>query len=309
MSHSSRRALLIAVLAFAFGGSIGVLVGRAGLIGPTLQRLGLRPRVVAAPPEPPRPALVTIDPAKDPPLALFVLAGQSNMSGYAAIPDDNEPTDPRIVVFGNDYRWRLAQEPIDDGREQVDEVSLDRGGYSPAMSFALRLLERDSTLRIGLIPCAKGASAIGGWQRSLSDATLYGSCLKRVRAAAPTGSLRGMLVFQGEADAVRVAEPGHAAPQPKTWDRAFVAFVEAFRSDVGLPRLPVVFAQLGDIGHPEGFPFWGEIQERQAALRHPQTAMIRAAGLPLYDGLHYTPDASREIGRRFADAWWGLAAP
>jgi hypothetical protein len=279
-----------------------------GLVGPTLQRLGLRPPPVAVPPVPARTALVTLTPGRDAPLALFVLAGQSNMSGYADLPDDNEPPDPRVVVFGNDYRWRLAQEPTDDGRDQVDAVSYDRGGYSPAMAFALRLLERDSTLRIGLIPCAKGASAIGEWQRSLSDATLYGSCLKRVRAAAPVGSLRGMLVFQGEADAVGTPEPGHAAPRASTWDSSFVAFIRDFRADVALPRLPVVFAQLGDIGNPEGFPHWAEVQRRQEALRFPQTAMIRAVGLPLFDGIHYTPAGAREIGRRFADAWWGLAA-
>jgi hypothetical protein len=36
-------------------------------------------------------------------LALFILAGQSNISGYAELPDD-QSIDWRAFVFGNDYR-------------------------------------------------------------------------------------------------------------------------------------------------------------------------------------------------------------
>ena len=46
-------------------------------------------------------------------MSLFILAGQSNMVGWAPVPEE-EKTDPRIYVFSNDYRWRVAGEPIDD---------------------------------------------------------------------------------------------------------------------------------------------------------------------------------------------------
>src|SRR3990172_5531475 len=36
-------------------------------------------------------------------LQLFILAGQSNMSGYGDLPSSALEPDPRIYVFGNDY--------------------------------------------------------------------------------------------------------------------------------------------------------------------------------------------------------------
>ena len=67
---------------------------------------------------------------------LFILAGQSNMIGWAPVPEEQE-INPRIYVFGNDYRWRFASEPIDDAYNQVDLVSLDRVAFfGPSMAFA-----------------------------------------------------------------------------------------------------------------------------------------------------------------------------
>ena len=64
-------------------------------------------------------------------------------------------------------------------------------------------------MAIGLIPCAKGGSLIHDWRRNLDDNTLYGSCLKRARAASLMGNVAGLLYFQGEIDAVDPKEqPG-----------------------------------------------------------------------------------------------------
>jgi len=60
-----------------------------------------------------------------------------------------EPYDPRILVFGNDYRWHIAAEPVDDPFNQVDKVSEDiDAGYSPAMAFAQVLLEHNPQMAL-----------------------------------------------------------------------------------------------------------------------------------------------------------------
>jgi hypothetical protein len=98
---------------------------------------------------------IEIPPASQGQMRLFILAGQSNMVGWAPIPEDEE-SDPRIYVFGNDYRWRIASEPIEDALNQVDKVSEDRiAGFGPSLPFALASLERNPEIVIGLIPCAK----------------------------------------------------------------------------------------------------------------------------------------------------------
>ena len=238
---------------------------------------------------------------------LFILAGQSNMVGWSPIPE-GERTDPRIYVFGKDYRWHIADHPIEDASNQVDRVSENRlAGFGPGMDFAFGSLERYPDIVIGLIPCAKNASGIIQWQRDLSDQSLYGSCLKRVRAASPMGKVAGMLFFQGETEAQDPVLYPEPEPQPFEWADLFTAFIRDFRSDLHQPELPVIFAQIGADPLSKDFPNWKIVQEQQSSIDLPMTAMITTADLPLLDGLHFTTDSYRTIGRRFADAYWDLA--
>ena len=236
-------------------------------------------------------------------LAIFALAGQSNMVGFAPLPAEQPPL-PRAFVFGNDYRWRQAREPVDDPKDQVDLVSRDGGpdlGTSPGVAFARAVLEARPDAALGLVPCAKGATSIHDWARALGDDTLYGSCLKRLGAAAPMGRIAGLLFFQGEADAM---DPARA----EAYGARFTSFLEDVRRDLGRPRLPVVFAQIGSTTTPEAFPGWQRVQEQQAAVHLPCVAMIETADLPLGDNVHYTTESYQEIGRRFARAYLALLA-
>jgi hypothetical protein len=237
---------------------------------------------------------------------LFILAGQSNMIGWAPLPEGEE-SDPRIYVFGNDYRWRIAHEPIDDSQNQVDQVSADRiAGFGPSLAFAFASLDRHPDIVIGLIPCAKNSSAISQWQRDLSDQSLYGSCLKRAHAASPMGRVSGVLFFQGETDAQDPIQYPQPEPNPLDWSQLFIAFITDFRKDLHEPGLPVIFAQLGSNTAPEAFLNWEIVKEQQSSVQLPMTAMITTDDLPLLDGLHFTTDSYRVIGRRFADAYWEL---
>ncbi len=242
-------------------------------------------------------------------MSLFILAGQSNMVGWASLPPD-QPTDPRVFVFGNDYHWRAAIEPIDSAYNQVDKVSEDRiANYGPSLAFALASLERHPQGVIGLIPCAKNSSAIAQWQRNLSDQSLYGSCLKRARAAAVMGHISGVLFFQGETDAVDPVQYPLPEPHAFDWATLFTAFVSDLRHDLHQPELPVVFAQIAANTAPEAFTNWKVVQDQQSSVKLPMTAMITTADLPLLDGLHFTEASYRTIGERFADAYWQLLEP
>ena len=239
-------------------------------------------------------------------MQLFILAGQSNMVGWAPIPD-GEPTDPRIFMFGKDYRWRIASHPIEDATDQVDMIAENRlASFGPAMDFAFASLERHPDLIIGLIPCAKNSSGIIQWERDLSDQTLYGSCLKRALAASSMGEMAGILFFQGETDAVDPFQYPDPPPHPSEWAELFTAFANGMRDDLNQPNLPIVFAQIGSTWAPEAYPNWNLVMEQQASLQLPGSAMITTADLPLHDGIHYTTDSYRIIGRRFAEAYWDL---
>jgi hypothetical protein len=237
---------------------------------------------------------------------LFILAGQSNMVGWAPIPE-GERTDPRIYVFGKNYRWRIADHPIEDASNQVDIVSENLlAGFGPGIDFALALLESQPDIVIGLIPCSKNSSGIIQWQRDLSDQSLYGSCLKRVGAASPMGEVAGILFFQGETDAADPVLYPDPLPHPSAWSELFIAFITDIRNDLKQPDLPVVFAQIGSNWAPEAYPNWDSIMQQQASLQLQKSAMIRTSDLTLHDGIHFTTDSYRIIGRRFADAYRDL---
>jgi len=240
---------------------------------------------------------------------LIVLAGQSNMVGLGPLSRPT-PRHSRVYLFGNDYRWHTAREPLDDNQDQVDRVSEDEGtGVGPGLAFALAMRDRDPSLAIGLIPCAKGGSAIVEWQRDLSDTSLYGSCLKRLRAASTMGEPAGMLFHQGETDAEGQGPWREIERSPTSWAAQFAAFVHAFREDVGRPELAVVFAQLGSHTALERFVYWEEVQAQQQSVQIPNSAMIATHDVPLQDYVHFTSDGYRDIGVRFADAFWNVVRP
>ncbi|XHX80815.1 MAG: sialate O-acetylesterase [Stenomitos frigidus ULC029] len=242
-------------------------------------------------------------------LQLFILAGQSNMSGMGDVPLTNVATNTRIYVFGNDYRWKLAEEPVDDPRNQVDLVSEDKpAGFGPSVSFATTLLQQRPNIAIGLIPCAKGGSLIHEWQRNLNDMALYGSCLKRVRAASVMGTVAGLLFFQGEIDAIDPTEHPNRTFLPHRWANEFTELISDWRSDLSLPELPVVFAQIGTNTRPDRFKHWAVVKEQQRQVRLPFAVMMTTADLPWKDYVHFTTESYQIIGQRFANAYLTLWA-
>jgi hypothetical protein len=174
----------------------------------------------------------------------------------------------------------------------------------------LELSKRDPNLAIGLIPCSMEETTISQWSRNLSDRSLYGSCLKRAQAASMMGEVAGLLFFQGEADAADPKAFPNLTPMPADWASQFSTLVDDFRSDLAVPQLPVVFAQIGTTTFPTHVvPNWETVKQQQRSVELPHTFMITTDDLPLQDEAHFTTASYREIGRRFADAYWMLTHP
>ena len=304
----SRHVFLFLLLSIVF--RVGVLAGaviqKTIGVGNVLRAVGI-PYPTSVPPGNPYVlSTAEIPQAYRGQMSLFILAGQSNMVGWAPVPEE-EKTDPRIYVFSNDYRWRVASDPIDHAYSQVDKVSEDRiAGYGPALAFAFASLDHHPQAVIGLIPCAKNASGIAQWQRNLSDKSLYGSCLKRARAASTMGRIAGVLFFQGETDAQDPKLYPTPEANPFDWAELFTMFITDLRTDLNQPGLPVVFAQLGSNTAPEAFINWEVVKQQQLSVQLPMTTMIVTDDLPLLDGLHFTTHSYQIIGERFAEAYWDL---
>jgi hypothetical protein len=235
-------------------------------------------------------------------LLVFVLAGQSNMSGRGAVaelPPDFPRHRERLWSFSNADRWVEAAEPIDDATGQVDTVSADPGaGVGPGLAFADALAASLPDVQIGLVPCAKGATSIREWQHSTARDMLFGSCLRRIRLACHGGRIAGILWHQGESDAA-------TAEDARLWGTRFAEVMKGFRSELGDETLPVIAGTLGRLGETRrtdpAFKYWDEVIAAQRAVRLPGVAFVDGSEFELRsDGLHLSTSGQLALGAAMA---------
>lgn len=245
-------------------------------------------------------------------MRLFILAGQSNMSGRGALaelPAGFPEHAPRLWNYSNAGAWLPAREPLDSEVEQVDAVSTDDApGAGPGLAFADRLAALHGDWNIGLVPCAKGASSITDWAPDAARTSLFGSCVARAREAAANGRISGILWYQGESDA---ASTGTVM----AWPKAFQAMVAAFRAEPGFGNVPVVIVSIGRISddrrRDDRFRYWDAVRSVQSAVAGPNVVHVDAGRFPIdeKDGLHLSTAGALQLGAAMADALMPLLLP
>lgn len=234
----------------------------------------------------------------EPPLHLYLLAGQSNMAGRGDVEELDRMLVPSIFALDANMIWGPAKEPLHFDKPDIV-------GVGPGFAFGRAMAEAKPGVRIGLIPGAVGGSSIRAWlpnqvheqtnTRPWDDAV---SRTFRVLAQ-QGGELKGIIWHQGEADS------NEFAPQ---YEDALVDLVERFRREFQNPDLPFVAAPLADF-FVAGNPAAAEINAAAARLpeRLPHTAVISAEGMtPKADNVHLDTASEREIGRRYAEAMLAL---
>lgn len=241
-------------------------------------------------------------------VTVLVDVGQSNAFGTATLVQSG-PSDDRIWML-DDRGLRPANDPLHDWLTGHQGT----GGLGPMMAVARRLLERDPSLTLLLVPCAQ-PGRIRSWQQGAAPVpgyaeSSYARCLRWTRAAIAHGSMGGLFVYQGEADTTPSdGSDGYAPSAGAGWTRYYERLVADLRADLGV-EFPAVHAQLATTTC--GGPDWTLVKGVQATVSLPRTAMIRTDDIPLNfanDCIHHTAAGYQEVGRRFADAWWTLARP
>ena len=232
--------------------------------------------------------------AQEPPLWLFVLAGQSNMAGRGEVEEIDRTPHPRVFALTSVMEWAPAKEPLHFDKPDIV-------GVGPGFAFGKALAEKYPDVRIGLIPTAVGGSSIRAWQphtiHEQTGAYPWDDSLYRTwRVLATTeGELKGIIWHQGESD---------AADYRDQYEDALVDLVERFRAEYQDPELPFVAGELADFYHQnrEG----GDVINTAInALpgRLGNTAVVgfkEATSKP--DGTHFDAASERELGRRYAAA-------
>jgi hypothetical protein len=218
---------------------------------------------------------------------LYLLVGQSNMAGRGAVTPADTTGDPRILRLNRDGEWEIAKDPI--------HFDKDVAGVGPGLSFAKEMLKKDSSIVIGLIPCAAGGSSIDHWLEDKyweqTRSFPWNNALLRTRLAMTSGTLKGILWHQGEADA--------GADKLPAYQDKLVLLVQQFRKVFHQPKLPFIAGELPEF-NKAGPAFNAVLYAAKKQLSFFE--VVSGAGLTaMPDGIHIDADSQRLFGKRYAE--------
>jgi len=229
---------------------------------------------------------------------LFLLVGQSNMAGRGTVTPADQVPHPRVLMLDKSGAWVPAVDPLHFDKPAMVGVGLGR-------TFAAVVAEATPGVTIGLIPCAVGGSPIDTWTPGTyyqaTQSHPWDDALRRARLALPAGTLKGILWHQGESDANRTLAPDY--------EKKLHALVARFRAELAAPAVPFIVGQLGVFPDSPWDEFKHRIDAAHRALpaKVPHTAFVPAEGLGHKgDKVHFSADAYREFGRRYAAAYLKL---
>ena len=246
------------------------------LLGSAALGLAL-PGILRADPTPPKP---------DQQFHLYLLIGQSNMAGRGAVDAESKVTHPRVLMLNKGGEWVPATDPL-----HFDKPS---AGVGPGLAFGKQMADANPKVRIGLIPCAVGGTAISTWATGKEDKSTrthpYDDMLERARAAMKAGVLKGILWHQGESD---LRNPGYG--------KKLAQLIEQLRKDLSAPNVPFVASELSPL-NPKNAE---EVKTFNAVVRGLSIShygCISGDGLEHKgDKLHYDSASARILGQRYAE--------
>ena len=227
---------------------------------------------------------------------LFLLAGQSNMSGRGKLDDAAKKPIPRIFALNKELEWQAAVDPLHWDKSAA--------GIGIGRSFATIIAEKNPQDSIGLIPAACGGSPISTWTPgAFHDQTKshpYDDAIKRAKIAMNTGTLKAVLWHQGESD----SNPKNAP----LYEKRLEELINRFRKDLGQPELPFIIGQLGDFpGKPTNLDRdIVNAASRAIAKKINHVSFVTSERLASNDGLHFDKHSLRILGQRYADAYHNL---
>jgi hypothetical protein len=230
---------------------------------------------------------------------IYLLIGQSNMSGRDSLAPIDKFVIDRTYLLNKQERWELAQPwPLEGSstneiqglnRYSSVEVLTKLNGLNLATYFATTIVANQPGIGIGIVSNAKGGTAISEW---VKGSELYNEAVRRAKIAMQYGTLKGILWHQGEADRTNTA-----------YISVLTKLITDLRNDLGIPDLPFIAGELPLVGDASKVKNSSTFNTRLAPLpqRVAYTAVVSAAGLrDLGDGTHIDAAGQRLFGQRYA---------
>jgi hypothetical protein len=222
------------------------------------------------------PSYAVADGKTPAPDLVFLLIGQSNMAGRAALEDGDEKPIANVLLLDDQSQWIPATNPLNRFATDRKVISMQR--ISPGAGFAQEMAAKLPGKTIGLIHNARGGTKIQQWGKGQD---LYVHTTERL---AKVKDLRvdGVLWHQGEGNRsdteylVRLTD-----------------LVTRLRADLKNPDLRFVAGEI-----------YGKaiVNDQMAQLVEtvPNTGLARANELTVFDNVHFDRKSQLLLGKRYA---------
>lgn len=221
------------------------------------------------------------------PMKLFLLIGQSNMSGRGKVEAQDKVENPHILMLTKDLKWVPATDPL--------HFDKPIAGVGLGSEFAREVLKADPDVTIGLIPCAVGGTSLDQWK---TGGPLNNAAVTRTKEAMKEGTLAGILWHQGESDS---GNPKNVA----TYADRLEVMMRRLRMDLNAEKVPVV---LGELIHEHKTNDSINVELAKAAKKIPLCALTSSEGLG-NKALHFNAADLRTFGKRYAAEYLKLTKP
>lgn len=218
---------------------------------------------------------------------LFVLLGQSNMSGRAPVETSDTASLSKVMLLNDEGHFEVAKNPLNRYSNIRKDIKVQRLG--PGYSFA-KVLSQQLQDTIYLVVNARGGTALERFMKNDSTG-YYDKIIDRVKQAMqerPEAKLEAIIWHQGESN--RDDYENYLIHLKK--------MVTDLRKDLGAPDLPFV---AGEIGR------WNSDYihiVKQIALipdRIPNAWLVSSEGLANIDKYHFDAHSQRILGKRYAE--------
>ena len=224
----------------------------------------------------------TVEEAKD--LDIYLLIGQSNMAGRAAITNQVKDTLKGVFLFTGQTgkMWEKAANPLNKYSTIRKDISMQKLG--PGYAFAKQMRRRNGSKDIGLVVNAKGGSKIEEWK---PGSKFYNEAIERTKEALKSGRLKGIVWHQGESNATKL----------KDYMANLQELIAALRKDLGAPNVPFIAGQLSE---DKDFRkvFNGMILELPELVKN--SGVVQSKRTATIDKTHFNTRSQLLMGKRFA---------
>jgi hypothetical protein len=232
---------------------------------------------------------------------LFILIGQSNMSGMSPMPSEPWPINERVtfmVQFDCDSlgqtagQWLPAEPPLHGCQWATGGIGLGLADF-----FGAKLAEEWPDSQIGLIPNAIPGQLIsiylkeGGTQAPVPPgyANAYEMTVERSRAAQEQGRIRAILMHQGESDDNQMMS--------EQWLGRVATVIADLRADLNLgEEVPLLAGQIGPSQWEKHNAYVDQIPDHV-----PNSAVISSEGTAIHDIAHFDEASAKIMGERYVE--------